>query len=102
MPISCDPVTCFAPVPDRTRSVSPHARVHPLSTLARMGAAASLVPQSGRQQQIALSDRFLYAKNPDPTTRFPAAPKTPSLSADPMQNSVEQFQAQVHLVFGDV
>src|SRR5262249_48223491 len=39
----------------------------------RRGAAVCLHSPSGRQQ-IALSDGFLDAKNPDPTTRFPTCP----------------------------
>ena len=87
---------CHMPICNSPRATPGHEHAPPV------GAAARLRSPIGVAQQIALSDRFLNAKNPDPTTRFPAAPKTPSLFADPMQNSVEQFQAQIHLVFGDV
>ena len=50
-----------------TRTLKIHRETPP------MGAAACLHSPSGRQQ-IALSDGFLDAKNPDPTTRVPNMP----------------------------
>jgi len=61
--------TPAVPLPQSPRRVG-HAHAQDTPPI---GAAACLHSPSGRQQ-IALSDGFLDAKNPDPTTRVPNMP----------------------------